>query len=244
MFSKRPFCFFIFCLSLSLLILLGTGCPKKGNDQKAPEEVEVTKSDESKEKEPNATEPKVEEEKETKVDEPESQDTLEGENPVVLMETSMGSIKIELFKKQAPVSVKNFLDYVNENFYDGTIFHRVIPNFVIQGGGFTEDMTKKATRPPIENEAGNGISNTRGTVAMARTPYIHSATSQFYINLRDNLALDHKDESSENYGYCVFGKVIGGMDVVDSISRVPRDRKGHYTDVPVKPVIIKSVKIL
>jgi cyclophilin family peptidyl-prolyl cis-trans isomerase len=226
-----------------MIVLLCSGCPKTGNDQKAPEKGEVIKGDESKETEPNVTEPKIEEQ-ETKIKESDTQDTPKTENPVVLMETSMGSIKIELFKEQAPVSVQNFLDYMNEKFYEGTIFHRVIPNFVIQGGGLTEDMTKKTTRPPIKNEAGNGISNTRGTVAMARTSYINSATSQFYINLRDNTALDHRDESSENYGYCVFGKVIDGMEVVDSISRVPRERRGHHSDVPVKPVIIKSVRIL
>jgi cyclophilin family peptidyl-prolyl cis-trans isomerase len=226
-----------------VIVLLGTGCIKTGNDQKVSEKGEVIKSDEPIETEPNVTETKIED-PDIKIEESESQDTPEGDNPVVLMETSMGSIKIELFKEEAPISVKNFMDYVNENFYDGTIFHRVVPNFVIQGGGFTEDMTKKATHPPIKNEAGNGISNTRGTVAMARTPYINSATSQFFVNLKDNIALDHKDESSENYGYCVFGRVIDGMNVVDSISRVPRERRGQHNDVPVKPVIIKSVRIL
>jgi cyclophilin family peptidyl-prolyl cis-trans isomerase len=229
--------------------LLGTGCVKKGNDQKAPEEqkasekAEVKESDEPVRMDSNVGDVEIEEEK-TEIEEPESYNITGVKNPVALIETSMGNIKIELFKEQAPISVKNFIDYVNENFYDGTIFHRVIPNFVVQAGGFTEDMTKKTTRPPIKNEAGNGISNSRGTVAMARTPYINSATSQFYINLRDNTNLDHRDETSEGYGYCVFGRVIDGMDVVDSISRVPRERKGPHSDVPVKPVIIKSVRIL
>lgn len=243
MFSKRSICFFILCLSLSLVILLGTGCIKKGNDQKTHEESEVTESGEPAEMDSNVKEIEIEEE-EAEIEEPESQGPAKVENPVALIETSMGNIKIELFKDKAPISVKNFIDYANEKFYDGTIFHRVIPNFVIQGGGFTEEMTKKATHQPITNEAGNGMSNSRGTVAMARTPLINSATSQFYINLRDNKALDHKDETSEGYGYCVFGRVIEGMDVVDSISRVPRDKRGAHSDVPVKPVIIKSVRIL
>ncbi|MGA1841907.1 MAG: peptidylprolyl isomerase [bacterium] len=243
MFSKRSVCFFILCLSLSLAILIGSGCIKKGNDQKTHEEGEITESDEPLEMDSNVKEIEIEEE-EAEIEEPESQNISEVKNPVALIETSMGNIKIELFEERAPISVKNFIDYANEKFYDGTIFHRVIPNFVIQGGGFTEDMTKKPTHPPINNEAGNQISNTRGTVAMARTPYIHSATSQFYINLRDNKALDHRDDTSEGYGYCVFGRVIEGMDVVDSISRVPRDRRGAHSDVPVKPVIIKSVRIL
>ena len=243
MFSKRSICFFILFLSLSLAIVLGAGCIKKGNDQKAPEEGEVTKTEKPAEMDSNVKETEIEE-KEAEIEEPESQDSAKVENPVALIETSMGNIKIELLKDKAPISVENFIDYANEKFYDGTIFHRVIPNFVIQGGGFTEDMAKKATHQAINNEAGNGISNSRGTVAMARTPYIHSATSQFYINLRDNKALDHKDETSEGYGYCVFGKVIEGMDVVDSISRVPRDRRGNHSDVPVKPVIIKSIRIL
>ncbi|MGA1845446.1 MAG: peptidylprolyl isomerase [bacterium] len=165
-------------------------------------------------------------------------------NPVVLLETSMGNITIELFEKDAPISVKNFLDYVNEGFYSGTIFHRVIPNFVIQGGGFTEDMEKKSTHIPIQNEAKNGLSNIRGTLAMARTSIINSATSQFFINLKDNLNLDHQNESDEGYGYCVFGKVIDGMDVVDMISRVPTGRKWRYENVPIKPIIIKSARVL
>lgn len=242
MFSKRSICFSILCISLSAVVLLCSGCRKTGNDQKPTEKGEITKNDEPLEIEPNVTETEIEEQ-ETELEEPETRDTAKVENPVVLMETSMGGIKIELFKEEAPITVKNFMDYVNEKFYDGTIFHRVIPNFVIQGGGFTEDMTKKTTHPPIKNEAGNGISNTRGTVAMARTPYINSATSQFFINLRDNTALDHRDESSGGYGYCVFGKLIDGMDVVDSISRVPRERRGGHENVPVKPVIIKSVRI-
>jgi len=236
MFSKRAMYFLIACVSLSMIILLGISCAKSGNNQKAIEKGEMTKSDESKSEESEAMK-----HDET---EPKGQDVSVGQNPVVLIETSMGDIKIELFEKEAPVSVKNFLDYVNENFYDGTIFHRVVPNFVIQCGGFTEDMSKKPTRPAIKNEAGNGFSNIKGTVAMARTSIINSATSQFFINLRDNIFLDHKDDSPQGYGYCVFGKVIDGMNVVEGIGRVPREKKGRYENLPVKPVIIKSVRML
>jgi peptidyl-prolyl cis-trans isomerase B (cyclophilin B) len=216
--------------------LLGTSCTKSGNNKKAAEEGKVMKSDDPNSVASKLTEPEVTETK--------SQDILEGKNPIVLIETSMGNIKVELFQEDAPVTVKNFLDYVNENFYDGTIFHRVVPNFVIQGGGFTENMTKKTTRAAIKNEATNGFNNIKGTVAMARTSIINSATSQFFINLRDNLFLDHKDESPQGYGYCVFGQVIDGMNVVESIGRVPREKKGRYENIPVKPVIIKSIRVL
>ena len=234
MFSKRILYFIIVCLSLSTLVLLGTSCVKSGNNQKVGEEGEVMKSEDSNSMAPKVTEPEV----------PETEGQDVSKNPVVLIETSMGNIKIKLFQEDAPVTVKNFLDYVNENFYDGTIFHRVVPNFVIQGGGFTEDMTKKTTHAAIKNEATNGFSNTKGTVAMARTSIINSATSQFFINLRDNLFLDHKDESPQGYGYCVFGQVIDGMNVVESIGRAPREKKGRYENIPVKPIIIKSVRML
>ncbi|MEW5802640.1 MAG: peptidylprolyl isomerase [bacterium] len=169
-------------------------------------------------------------------------ETQKAKNPVVLIETSMGTIKIELFEKNAPLTVKNFMSYVKEKFYDGTIFHRVVPDFVIQGGGFTQDMTQKPTKAAVKNEATNKISNTAGTVAMARTSVVDSATSQFFINLRDNLFLDHKDETDQGFGYCVFGKVIEGMDVVTKIGKVPTATKGFNRDVPVTPVVIKSVQ--
>ncbi|MGA1875531.1 MAG: peptidylprolyl isomerase [bacterium] len=165
-------------------------------------------------------------------------------NPMVLMETSLGRIKVELFIKEAPETVKNFLSYVKEKFYDGTIFHRVVPNFVIQGGGFTADMVQKPTHPAIKNEAAKRIKNTTGTVAMARTSEVDSATSQFFINLKDNMFLDHKDETGPGYGYCVFGKVIEGMDVVMNIGKVSTTTKGFHRDVPVTPVFIKSIRLL
>jgi cyclophilin family peptidyl-prolyl cis-trans isomerase len=161
---------------------------------------------------------------------------------MVKFETSMGDIVVELDEKAAPVSVRNFLRYVNEGFYDGVIFHRVIPNFMIQGGGFTVDMEKKATREPIVNEASNGLSNVRGSIAMARTNIPDSATSQFFINHKDNGFLDYVDESRP--GYAVFGKTIEGMDVVDKIASVSTGVRNGRKDVPVEPVIIKSAKVI
>jgi cyclophilin family peptidyl-prolyl cis-trans isomerase len=162
-------------------------------------------------------------------------------NPVVVIDTSMGTITIELFKDQAPVSTSNFLQYVTENFYPGTVWHRVVPGYVIQGGGFTVDLTEKPTRPPIQNEATNGLGNRRGTVAMARTRTLRSATSQFYINLANNAQLDHRGFSPDVFGYAVFGRVIEGMDVVDRIGAVKTGVKDGMEDVPLEPVIIKSV---
>lgn len=160
----------------------------------------------------------------------------------VKLETTMGDIVIELNEKASPVTVKNFLTYVEEGFFDGTIFHRVIPNFMIQGGGFTPDMVRKQTHPTIINEAKNGLKNNRGTIAMARTPQPDSATSQFFINHKDNPNLNYVDQS--NPGYTVFGKVVEGMETVDKIAAVKTTRKGQYSDVPAEPVIIKSAKIL
>ena len=163
--------------------------------------------------------------------------------PVVIMSTSMGDIKIELYEKEAPETVKNFLSYVNDKFYDGTIFHRVIPNFMIQGGGLTPGMQEKPTKPPVKNEATNGLKNTLGTLAMARTPDPHSATAQFFINVRENDFLNFQDESFNGFGYCVFGKVMEGLDVVRKIERVQTSRKGMHENVPVEPVVIKSMAV-
>jgi peptidyl-prolyl cis-trans isomerase A (cyclophilin A) len=164
-------------------------------------------------------------------------------NPVVVMETSAGSITIELFKEQAPVSVENFLQYVKDGFYPGTIFHRVVPGYVIQGGGYTEDLTEKRTRPPIQNEADNKVKNRRGTVAVARTRALRSGTSQFYINLANNTSLDFTGYSPEDFGYAVFGRVIEGMDVVDRIGATPTSDRGGMANVPVAPLFIKSVTV-
>lgn len=165
----------------------------------------------------------------------------QAKNPVVLMKTSEGPIRIELFADKTPISVKNFLQYVDEGFYNGTIFHRVIDNFMIQGGGFTVDMKQKEPHAPIKNEASAGLENARGTIAMARTGVVDSATCQFFINVSDNAPLNHRDETSSGYGYAVFGKVIDGMDVVDKIKKVQTKSFGPYGDVPVTPVVIESV---
>jgi peptidyl-prolyl cis-trans isomerase A (cyclophilin A) len=160
-------------------------------------------------------------------------------NPMVLVKTNMGSFKIELYPEQAPVTVKNFLDYVDKKFYDGTTFHRVIPGFVIQGGGFDKDMMRKATLPPIKNEATNGLKNLKATLSMARTNDINSATSQFFVNLKDNAALDHVGDAQ--YGYAVFGKVVQGFEVIEKIAGVKTTTKGPNENVPEKPVIIESM---
>jgi cyclophilin family peptidyl-prolyl cis-trans isomerase len=156
---------------------------------------------------------------------------------VITISTNHGDIVIELFEETAPVSCENFRQYVNDGFFDGTIFHRVIPNFMIQGGGFTPDMSQKETRDPIKNEADNGEKNVRGTLAMARTQVVDSATAQFFINLRDNNFLDH---GGRDFGYAVFGKVTTGMDIVDAIAAVPTGNNAGHSDVPVDAVIIES----
>ncbi len=163
---------------------------------------------------------------------------------MVRMTTSMGTIDVELFPKEAPITVENFLAYVNEGFYNGTIFHRVIPGFVIQGGGFTPEMEKKSTHDPIKNEAANGLKNLRGTLSMARTNVIDSATSQFFVNLKDNTSLDHVPGNADRFGYAVFAKVAKGMDVVDAIAKVATGRKGVYSDVPLTPVLMEKAAVL
>jgi cyclophilin family peptidyl-prolyl cis-trans isomerase len=162
-------------------------------------------------------------------------------NPVAVIETSAGSITVELYKDRAPVSVENFLEYARDGHYSGTIFHRVVPGYVIQGGGYTKDMVEKPTRPPIQNEATNGLSNRRGTLAMARLRSARSATSQFYINLANNTPLDHRGFSPDDFGYAVFGRVLSGMEVVDAIGATKTGPQGGMDDVPVTPIVIKSV---
>ncbi|GAM08547.1 peptidyl-prolyl cis-trans isomerase A [Geobacter sp. OR-1] len=165
-------------------------------------------------------------------------------NPVVLMETSLGNVKIELFQKEAPISVKNFIEYANSGYYAGTVFHRIIPGFMAQGGGLTAELQPKpGARPAIKNEADNGLKNDRGTIAMARTSDPNSATSQFFINVVNNNSLNRP--SFDGYGYAVFGKVIDGMDVADKIVSAPQERKNAvFQNVPKTPILIKSVKVL
>jgi cyclophilin family peptidyl-prolyl cis-trans isomerase len=166
-------------------------------------------------------------------------------NPTAVISTSLGDVTVELFKDWAPASVENFLQYVAEGFYDGTVFHRVIPGFMIQGGGLTPDLVEKPTHPPIRNEANNKLSHIRGTLGMARTEALRSATSQFFINVADNRArLDHHGFAPEDFGYAVFGRVLSGMDVCDRIAAVPTRRQGPHEDVPVDPVVIKGVRVI
>jgi peptidyl-prolyl cis-trans isomerase B (cyclophilin B) len=163
-------------------------------------------------------------------------------NPVVVMDTSEGTIKVELWADKVPGTVKNFLRYVDDSFYDGTIFHRIISGFMIQGGGLTPDMKPKKTRDPIKNEAAPELRNDRGTIAMARTNMIHSATCQFFINVVDNDFLNQRDKTPAGFGYAVFGQVIEGMDVVDRIRAVPTGNFGQHQDVPTQPVLINSIR--
>ena len=165
-------------------------------------------------------------------------------NPVAVINTNMGDIHVELAQDKAPKTVANFLSYVEDKHYDGTIFHRVIGNFMIQGGGFAADMRQKATKSPIENEADNGLSNKRGTIAMARTSAPHSATAQFFINVVDNNFLNFSGKNPRGWGYAVFGEVVSGMDVVDKIRAVPTGAAGPFSrDVPKQTVLIKSVSL-
>lgn len=165
--------------------------------------------------------------------------------PRVLMQTSMGNIVLELYPNKAPKTVANFLEYVRDGFYNGTIFHRVISNFMIQGGGFTVNYKRKQTRPPIMNEADNGLKNLRGTIAMARTFEPQSATAQFFINVVNNPFLDHKNDTPRGWGYCVFGKVVKGMKVVDKIRNVPTGQAGPFSqNAPLTPVVIKKMTVI
>ena len=165
-------------------------------------------------------------------------------NPKVLMETSKGDITIELYENEAPRTVKNFLSYASEGFYNNLIFHRVIKDFMIQGGGMDSEMRQKDPKPPIKNEARRGLGNNRGTIAMARTNVVDSATAQFFINVKDNDFLNHTDKTARGFGYAVFGEVIKGMDVVDSIARVKTGIFNGFGDVPKEPILIKNVSII
>lgn len=168
----------------------------------------------------------------------------DAENPVVKMETTMGDLFIELFRKEAPISVDNFITYSKEGFYEGTIFHRVINSFMVQGGGFTPDFEQKETHDPIKNEALNGLKNERGTLAMARTQVVDSATSQFFINVVDNDFLNYTGNSPQQFGYAVFGRVVEGLDVVDAIKQVKTTSKHPYDDVPVSDIVIEKVVLI
>lgn len=171
--------------------------------------------------------------------------TLIAAQPEIRINTNLGPITLELYPEKAPQTVENFLSYVNDGFYNGTIFHRVIANFMIQGGGFDQALVQKPTKPPIENEAANGLKNEIGTIAMARTSDPHSATAQFFINVANNVFLNHTAPTMQGYGYTVFGKVTEGMDIVNKIAAAPTGAKGIFaSDVPKNPIIIESIEIL
>ncbi len=168
---------------------------------------------------------------------------MSSKSTVVRMETSMGDITLELDAEKAPITVANFLSYVNEGFYEGTVFHRVIDNFMIQGGGMEADLKPKKNKAPIKNEADNGLKNARGTIAMARTQVVDSATSQFFINVANNDFLDHRDKTPAGYGYAVFGRVTAGLETVDAIRKVATGNQGMHQDVPKTPVTIERVVV-
>lgn len=168
---------------------------------------------------------------------------IQGKNPVVTVTTNKGNIRIELDAAKAPITTENFLNYVNDGYYDGLIFHRVIPGFMIQGGGFDSQMKQKATKAPIKNEAGNGLKNQTGSIAMARTNVVDSATAQFFINVKDNDFLNQKNTSIDGFGYAVFGQVIEGMDVVRAIEKVKTGNRGMHQDVPIEAVVIQSARM-
>ncbi|MBN2408480.1 MAG: peptidylprolyl isomerase [Candidatus Aminicenantes bacterium] len=168
--------------------------------------------------------------------------SAEAANPKVLIKTNKGDITLELYPDKAPVTVQNFLSYMDEKFYDGLIFHRVIKGFMIQGGGLNAELATRPAKAPIKNEAGNGLKNARGTIAMARSGEIHSATCQFFINHADNAFLDHRDETAQGFGYCVFGKVVSGLDVVDAIATAPTMTVHGMKDVPRETVTIISIR--
>ena len=164
-------------------------------------------------------------------------------NPIVAVSTSMGDVRLELDAENTPITTRNFLEYVKEGFYDGLIFHRVIAGFMIQGGGFDAKMNQKTTKAPIKNEAANGLKNQTGSIAMARTNVVDSATAQFFINVKDNDFLNHKNTSPEGFGYAVFGQVVDGMEVIRAIEKVRTGNKGFHQDVPVESVVIHSIKL-
>jgi cyclophilin family peptidyl-prolyl cis-trans isomerase len=165
-------------------------------------------------------------------------------NVKVVLDTSFGDVEVELYRDKAPKGVANFLRYADEKLYDGTVFHRIVRGFVVQGGGFDPDLTRRKTYEPLGNEADNGLKNERGTIAWARTPDPHSATNQFYVNLKDNPALDHRDKSPAGWGYAVFGRVVRGLEIFDKLSEVPTRPNGPHASFPAEPVLLRAVKVL
>ena len=237
------------CVLITVMVLGAAGCPKNGNNQPAsggqPDPAPASQPAPP----PDPAKPAPAAKDEAKAaPEAKTAPAAEGEkkaNPQVLLVTSMGEIKLELNRAKAPGTVENFLKYVASGHYKGTVFHRVIAGFMIQGGGFDTKLTKKETRAPIQNEADNGLKNVKFSVAMARTPDPHSAAAQFFINVTDNVFLNHRDKSQRGWGYCVFGKVIAGQEVVEKIRQVKTGSCGQFpTDCPAEQVLIKDAKAL
>jgi cyclophilin family peptidyl-prolyl cis-trans isomerase len=232
----------LFLLSLAIGLVIATGCGGSPPPEDAAPPEKTAEPAAEAPAEPPPAEPVEKEEAAPPAEKkaaPQAKSAPAG-NPVVVVETSKGTIKIELDADKAPETVANFLRYVDDKFYDGTIFHRVIPRFMIQGGGMTPNMSEKPTGDPIKNESANGLANNRGTIAMARLPDPHSATSQFFINHVTNVGLNRGER--DEWGYCVFGKVTEGMDVVDAIAQVPTGNRDGHSNVPVEPVMIKSIR--
>ncbi len=232
--QSNPILIFLFSF---LFFMVGCNADEQAKEAKAVDTTQSSSTEnktESTEKKMESTEPVTETKK--------PGDKMSA-NPVIVMETSKGTMKIELDAEKAPLSAENFVNYVKDGFYDGLIFHRVIPNFMVQGGGMNPDMSEKSNKTPIQNEANNGLKNDRGTIAMARTNDPHSATSQFFINLKDNDFLNHTSESPAGWGYAVFGKVTEGIEVIDEIAKVKTGNHGHHGDVPLEPITINKATV-
>nr|CAA6808950.1 MAG: Peptidyl-prolyl cis-trans isomerase PpiB (EC [uncultured Thiotrichaceae bacterium] len=223
--------------ALALMLILAFGTAGCGAAETTTNSGSATQQETTKTETTEATQKNTPSEKKTS-----SGDIMS--NPKVLIETSKGNITIELDAENAPISTKNFIAYVEDGFYEGTIFHRVIPNFMVQGGGMNPDMSEKANKGKIQNEANNGLKNERGTLAMARTPDPHSASSQFFVNVADNSFLNFKSETPQGWGYAVFGKVTDGMDIVDAIVGVKTGNRGGHQDVPAEPITMDKVTVV
>lgn len=235
---------FLFLLTIAIGLLIAAGCGGSPPPEEKAEPETKAEPVTPPAEQPPAEEPVEKEEAPPPAEKkavPQAKKAAPAGNPVVALETSKGTIRIELYPDKAPETVANFLQYVDDGFYNGTIFHRVIKGFMIQGGGMTPDMNEKTTRAPIKNESANAVANARGTIAMARTSEPHSASSQFFINHATNRGLD-RDQARDGWGYCVFGKVTEGIEVVDAIAEVQTGNNGPHQNVPVQPILIKSAR--
>lgn len=242
--NKTRWCWMVLVLAGCMLV----GCqdgqdfswPWEKTPAKSPAETAKSPADSTKSEQESQPQPVPPPAADAKTPKEAKPSMTESANPKVVLETTKGNMTLELYPDKAPKTVENFLTYVDDGFYNGTIFHRVIPGFMIQGGGFTSEMQQKKTRETIPNEAANGLKNQKGTIAMARTPDPHSASSQFFINVADNDFLNFQDATEQGYGYCVFGQVVDGMDVAEKIVKVKTGRHGPHGDVPTEPIAIEK----